>query len=156
MRASCCRQKWSDLQPKLLTWSSKKIFMHPKGDRLFCLRLVYHSDLVHFGVLRSYSILVALWYSLSKDASLTKQIENEYGNGDIESRYGPRAKPYVNWAAKMATSLDTGVPWVMCQQPDAPDPIVSFPSFPCALFIKKTPWELLIDYQIILSWTDCQ
>jgi len=26
----------------------------------------------------------------------------------------------------MATSLDTGVPWVMCQQADAPDPIVSF------------------------------
>jgi len=26
----------------------------------------------------------------------------------------------------MATSLDTGVPWVMCQQEDAPDPIVSF------------------------------
>ena len=25
----------------------------------------------------------------------------------------------------MATSLNTGVPWVMCQQADAPDPIVS-------------------------------
>jgi hypothetical protein len=25
----------------------------------------------------------------------------------------------------MAVSLDTGVPWVMCQQADAPDPIVS-------------------------------
>lgn len=56
---------------------------------------------------------------------ILSQIENEYGNGDIESRYGPRAKPYVNWAAKMATSLDTGVPWVMCQQPDAPDPIIN-------------------------------
>ncbi|MCD7471957.1 Beta-galactosidase 8 [Datura stramonium] len=53
------------------------------------------------------------------------KIENEYGNGDIESRYGPRAKPYVNWAASMTTSLDTGVPWVMCQQPDAPAPIIS-------------------------------
>lgn len=26
----------------------------------------------------------------------------------------------------MALSLDTGVPWVMCQQSDAPDPIVSY------------------------------
>lgn len=26
----------------------------------------------------------------------------------------------------MATSLNTGVPWVMCQQADAPDPLVSF------------------------------
>lgn len=62
----------------------------------------------------------------TKYALLTKQIENEYGNSDIESRYGPRAKPYVNWAASMATALDTGVPWVMCQQPDAPPSVVSF------------------------------
>ena len=52
------------------------------------------------------------------------QIENEYGNGDIEPYYGNRAKPYVDWAAGMATSLNTGVPWNMCQQKDAPDPIV--------------------------------
>nr|GME21068.1 beta-galactosidase 8 [Ipomoea batatas] len=54
---------------------------------------------------------------------ILSQIENEYGN--IQSDYGPRAKPYVEWAAAMATSLDTGVPWVMCQQADAPDPIAS-------------------------------
>lgn len=51
------------------------------------------------------------------------QIENEYGN--IDAAYGSAAKVYINWAASMATSLDTGVPWVMCQQSDAPDPIVS-------------------------------
>lgn len=53
------------------------------------------------------------------------QIENEYGNGDIEPQYGARAKAYVDWAAGMAISLNTGVPWIMCQQKDAPDPIVS-------------------------------
>ncbi|KAK8952550.1 Beta-galactosidase 4 [Platanthera zijinensis] len=37
--------------------------------------------------------------------------------------FRPTAKPYVNWAASMAASLETGVPWVMCQQDDAPDPI---------------------------------
>jgi hypothetical protein len=52
------------------------------------------------------------------------QIENEYGN--VDTHYGPAAKPYINWAASMATSLDTGVPWVMCQQANAPDPIVCF------------------------------
>jgi hypothetical protein len=31
----------------------------------------------------------------------------------------------VNWAAKMAVGLNTGVPWVMCKQTDAPDPVVS-------------------------------
>ncbi|KAI3688189.1 hypothetical protein L1987_81899 [Smallanthus sonchifolius] len=55
---------------------------------------------------------------------ILSQIENEYGNSDIESRYGPAAKSYVKWAASMATSLNTGVPWVMCQQRDAPDPII--------------------------------
>ncbi|KAM3285970.1 hypothetical protein P3S67_024769 [Capsicum chacoense] len=47
-------------------------------------------------------------------------MENEYGNGDVESHYSTRSKPYVNWAASMATSLDMGVPWVMCQHPDSP------------------------------------
>ncbi|KAI7730687.1 hypothetical protein M8C21_023051 [Ambrosia artemisiifolia] len=53
---------------------------------------------------------------------ILSQIENEYGN--IDSSYGPAAKSYIKWAASMATSLDTGVPWVMCQQRDAPDPII--------------------------------
>ncbi|KAJ4848912.1 Beta-galactosidase 8 [Turnera subulata] len=54
---------------------------------------------------------------------ILSQIENEYGN--IDSAYGPAAKTYINWAANMAVSLDTGVPWVMCQQADAPDPIIN-------------------------------
>ncbi|XVF04925.1 hypothetical protein REPUB_Repub05bG0126900 [Reevesia pubescens] len=54
---------------------------------------------------------------------ILSQIENEYGN--IDSAYGAAAKPYINWAAGMAVSLDTGVPWVMCQQSDAPDPIIN-------------------------------
>ena len=31
----------------------------------------------------------------------------------------------MQWAAEMAVGLDTGVPWVMCQQSDAPDIVVS-------------------------------
>ncbi|CAI0542299.1 unnamed protein product [Linum tenue] len=54
---------------------------------------------------------------------ILSQIENEYGN--VDSAYGPAAKTYINWAAKMAVSLNTGVPWVMCQQKDAPDPIIN-------------------------------
>ncbi|RDX70682.1 Beta-galactosidase 8 [Mucuna pruriens] len=54
---------------------------------------------------------------------ILSQVENEYGN--IDAAYGPAAKSYINWAASMATSLDTGVPWVMCQQADAPDPIIN-------------------------------
>ncbi|XP_027342632.1 beta-galactosidase 8-like isoform X2 [Abrus precatorius] len=54
---------------------------------------------------------------------ILSQIENEYGN--IDSAYGSAGKSYINWAATMATSLDTGVPWVMCQQANAPDPIIN-------------------------------
>ncbi|PON71842.1 Glycoside hydrolase [Parasponia andersonii] len=54
---------------------------------------------------------------------ILSQIENEYGN--IDAAYGSAAKSYINWSATMALSLDTGVPWVMCQQSDAPDPIIN-------------------------------
>ncbi|KAL8516052.1 hypothetical protein ACS0TY_014649 [Phlomoides rotata] len=54
---------------------------------------------------------------------ILSQIENEYG--DIDSAYGESAKTYISWAASMAVSLDTGVPWVMCQQSDAPNPIIN-------------------------------
>jgi hypothetical protein len=52
------------------------------------------------------------------------QIENEYG-GD-EQAYGACGKAYAMWAASMALAQNTGVPWTMCQQSDAPDPVVSF------------------------------
>ncbi|XP_057482890.1 beta-galactosidase 9 isoform X2 [Actinidia eriantha] len=50
------------------------------------------------------------------------QIENEYG--DVEGSYGEKGKEYVKWAAKMATGLGAGVPWVMCKQVDAPEYIL--------------------------------
>lgn len=39
--------------------------------------------------------------------------------------YGHAGKVYVDWCAKMADSLDTGVPWIMCQQSDAPEPMIN-------------------------------
>ncbi|KAK2422557.1 beta-galactosidase [Trifolium repens] len=38
------------------------------------------------------------------------KIEDEYG--DIDSAYGSAGKSYINWAAKMATSLDIDI-WIM-------------------------------------------
>ena len=55
------------------------------------------------------------WYFLA-------QIENEYGPEGKE--FGAAGQAYINWAAKMAVGLDTGVPWVMCKEEDAPDPVV--------------------------------
>lgn len=42
----------------------------------------------------------------------------------MEYELGAPGKAYSYWSAKMALGLATGVPWVMCKQDDAPDPIV--------------------------------
>ncbi|KAF3450937.1 hypothetical protein FNV43_RR07026 [Rhamnella rubrinervis] len=51
------------------------------------------------------------------------QIENEYGN--IMGPYGDAGKAYIKWCAQMAVSLNIGVPWIMCQQDDAPQPMIN-------------------------------
>lgn len=53
------------------------------------------------------------------------QIENEFG--PLEWDQGEPAKAYTSWAANMAVGLNTGVPWVMCKEDDAPDPVVCIP-----------------------------
>ncbi|KAL6568247.1 hypothetical protein OROHE_003931 [Orobanche hederae] len=54
---------------------------------------------------------------------ILSQIENEYG--PMEYELGAPGWGYTQWAAKMAVDLDTGVPWIMCKQDDAPDPIIN-------------------------------
>ncbi|PQQ04921.1 beta-galactosidase 8 [Prunus yedoensis var. nudiflora] len=69
---------------------------------------------------------------------ILSQIENEYGN--IDKAYGPAAQTYINWAASMAVALDTGVPWVMCQQDDAPASVISTCNgFYCDQWTPKLP-----------------
>ncbi|KAJ4917485.1 beta-galactosidase 15 [Raphanus sativus] len=51
------------------------------------------------------------------------QIENEYGN--VMGPYGEAGKTYIKWSANMAQALDVGVPWIMCQQNDAPQPMLN-------------------------------
>ncbi|XP_058227609.1 beta-galactosidase [Rhododendron vialii] len=54
---------------------------------------------------------------------ILSQIENEYG--PMEYELGAPAKAYTKWAAQMAVGLGTGVPWIMCKQDDAPDPVIN-------------------------------
>ncbi|XP_047337584.1 beta-galactosidase-like [Impatiens glandulifera] len=54
---------------------------------------------------------------------ILSQIENEYG--PMEYELGSPGRSYAKWAAEMAVGLGTGVPWVMCKQDDAPDPIIN-------------------------------
>lgn len=50
------------------------------------------------------------------------KIENEYGN--VMAPYLDAGVQYMNWCANMAVSLNTGVPWIMCQQNNAPQSVV--------------------------------
>ncbi|KAL6840152.1 hypothetical protein ACP4OV_029962 [Aristida adscensionis] len=54
---------------------------------------------------------------------IISQIENEYKL--VEAAFHSKGPPYIQWAAEMAVHLHTGVPWVMCKQDDAPDPIIN-------------------------------
>lgn len=52
----------------------------------------------------------------------------------MEYEIGAPGQAYTRWAAKMAVDLGTGVPWVMCKQDDAPDPVVSITELFLLLF----------------------
>ncbi|XP_059434788.1 beta-galactosidase 3-like isoform X1 [Corylus avellana] len=69
---------------------------------------------------------------------ILSQIENEYGpQGEA---YGPAGHAYMTWAAKMAVGLGTGVPWVMCKEDDAPDPVINTCNgFYCDYFSPNKP-----------------
>ncbi|KAF5205967.1 Beta-galactosidase [Thalictrum thalictroides] len=52
---------------------------------------------------------------------ILSQFENEYG---LSSKaFGAAGCAYIDWAAKMAVGMGTGVPWVMCKEDDALDPV---------------------------------
>ncbi|KAH9717186.1 Beta-galactosidase 10 [Citrus sinensis] len=66
------------------------------------------------------------------------KVENEYGY--YESFYGEGGKRYALWAAKMAVAQNIGVPWIMCQQFDTPDPVINTcNSFYCDQFTPHSP-----------------
>ncbi|KAG6503820.1 hypothetical protein ZIOFF_036144 [Zingiber officinale] len=54
---------------------------------------------------------------------IISQIENEYKT--VEAAFHEKGPSYVTWAASMAVGLNTGVPWMMCKQDDAPDPVIN-------------------------------
>ncbi|KAE8658175.1 Beta-galactosidase [Hibiscus syriacus] len=54
---------------------------------------------------------------------IMSQIENEFG--PVEWEIGDPGKVYTKWAAQMAVGLNTSVPWIMCKQDDAPDPVIN-------------------------------
>ncbi|KAJ4827478.1 Beta-galactosidase 3 [Turnera subulata] len=71
---------------------------------------------------------------------ILSQIENEYEPED--KLFGDAGHAYMNWAANMAMSTDTGVPWVMCKESDAPDPVINTCNgFYCDYFSPNKPYK---------------
>ncbi|KAL6558574.1 Beta-galactosidase 3 [Orobanche minor] len=51
-------------------------------------------------------------------------ILSQNGYGLLSLKLGNPGYQYMTWAANMVVALDTGVPWAMCKEDDAPDPVV--------------------------------
>ncbi|XP_074295162.1 beta-galactosidase 3-like isoform X1 [Silene latifolia] len=71
---------------------------------------------------------------------ILSQIENEYGN--LRSHLGQEGYNYMSWAAKMAVSTQTGVPWTMCKDIETPDPVINTCNgFYCHQFTPNRPYK---------------
>ncbi|KAL8200416.1 hypothetical protein R6Q57_011755 [Mikania cordata] len=82
---------------------------------------------------------------------ILSQVENEYGS--VEKAYGGAGHNYMIWASNMAVELDTGVPWVMCKQDDAPDPIINTCNgFYCDEFSPNKPYKPTIWTEAWSGW----
>lgn len=72
--------------------------------------------------MRNFIIFGQLMYFYIFLLNLYLQIENEFQ--PVSKVIGTAGHAYMTWAAKMAVGMGTGVPWVMCKEDDAPDPVV--------------------------------
>lgn len=82
---------------------------------------------------------------------IMSQIENEYG--PVEWTIGAPGKAYTKWAAQMAVGQNTGVPWIMCKQETAPDPIIdTCNGFYCENFRPNRPWKPKMFTELWTGW----
>lgn len=82
---------------------------------------------------------------------ILSQIENEYGPEG--KAFGSAGHAYVDWAAKMAVGMDTGVPWVMCKEDDAPDPVINACNgFYCDAFTPNKPYKPMMWTEAWSGW----
>ncbi|KAK1290465.1 hypothetical protein QJS10_CPB18g00794 [Acorus calamus] len=82
---------------------------------------------------------------------ILSQIENEFG--PMEYNMGAAGKAYSYWAAKMAVGLNTGVPWVMCKETDAPDPVIdTCNGYYCDYFSPNKPYKPKIWTEAWTGW----
>ncbi|KAL9165755.1 hypothetical protein ABFS82_06G191200 [Erythranthe guttata] len=93
------------------------------GVELRTVNDVYMSEMKNFTTLIVDMMKEEKLFASQGGPIILAQIENEYGN--VIASYGDAGKAYVNWCASMANSLDIGVPWIMCQENDAPESVIN-------------------------------
>ncbi|KAL9248596.1 Beta-galactosidase 5-like protein [Drosera capensis] len=82
---------------------------------------------------------------------ILSQIENEFG--PERWAFGAAGSAYVSWAAQMAVSLGTGVPWLMCKEDDAPDPVINTCNgFYCDGFVPNKPYKPMMWTEAWSGW----
>ncbi|KAM7516183.1 hypothetical protein LguiA_005766 [Lonicera macranthoides] len=82
---------------------------------------------------------------------ILSQIENEYGPQG--KALGAAGHDYMTWAANLAVGLGTGVPWVMCKEEDAPDPVINTCNgFYCDAFSPNRPYKPTIWTEAWSGW----
>ncbi|KAL0928744.1 hypothetical protein M5K25_000663 [Dendrobium thyrsiflorum] len=122
------------------------VFRDYKGRFLYIFgRSLLHWDIAQVEVLSILAVgdIIKDWMIQADDSSRiirfgSFQVENEYG--DTEKVYGDGGKLYALWAADMALSQSIGVPWIMCQQYDAPAHVINTcNSFYCDQFAPNSP-----------------
>ncbi|KAK6922654.1 D-galactoside/L-rhamnose binding SUEL lectin domain [Dillenia turbinata] len=98
--------------------------------------------------------------SLMKSENLFRSQGGPIILSQIENEYGPQGKTlgnaghqYMTWAANMAVGLGTGVPWVMCKEEDAPDPVINTCNgFYCDNFSPNKPYKPTIWTEAWSGW----
>ncbi|KAJ8767433.1 hypothetical protein K2173_017477 [Erythroxylum novogranatense] len=101
------------------------VWLHnlPGVDELRTTNSVYMNEMQNFTTLIVDMVKKEKLLASQGGPIIIAQIENEYGN--VQSAYGAPGKAYVEWCSSMADSQNIGVPWIMCQQNDAPEPMLN-------------------------------
>ncbi|KAL5190777.1 Beta-galactosidase 3 [Glycine soja] len=82
-----------------------------------------------------------------------KEIFQRAGELNVSKLQGAAGQNYVNWAAKMVVEMETGVPWVMCKEDDAPDPMINTCNgFYCHKFTPNRPYKPMIWTKAWSGW----
>ncbi|KAJ4955330.1 hypothetical protein NE237_012113 [Protea cynaroides] len=106
------------------TYGGFPVWLHNMpGVELRTMNTVYLNEMKNFTTLIVDMVKQEKLFASQGGPVIIAQIENEYGN--VDSPYGEPGKEYVHWCANFAESLDIGVPWIMCQQSDAPPPMIN-------------------------------